>query len=95
MMKIYQKYPIFASLQRKGLVAEWLGRALQKLVQRFESARDLRKNRLCKLGRFFSLNEIACSMMERILYIMVGIFLLVYGVRAFVAGIKKEGVHIL
>ena len=26
---------------RKGLVAEWLGRALQKLVQRFESARDL------------------------------------------------------
>jgi hypothetical protein len=26
-----------------GLVAEWLGRALQKLVQRFESARDLKK----------------------------------------------------
>ena len=25
----------------KGRVAEWLGRALQKLVQRFESARDL------------------------------------------------------
>ena len=24
-----------------GSVAEWLGRALQKLVQRFESARDL------------------------------------------------------
>ena len=24
-----------------GLVAEWLGRALQKLLQRFESARDL------------------------------------------------------
>ncbi len=41
----------FASMQRlyrfallireNGLVAEWLGRALQKLVQRFESARDL------------------------------------------------------
>ncbi len=25
----------------KGPVAEWLGRALQKLPQRFESARDL------------------------------------------------------
>ena len=29
--------------QMKGLVAEWLGRALQKLVQRFESAFDLVK----------------------------------------------------
>ena len=28
---------------RNGPVAEWLGRALQKLVQRFESARDLQK----------------------------------------------------
>ena len=27
--------------KQKGLVAEWLGRALQKLPQRFESARDL------------------------------------------------------
>lgn len=27
--------------QKKGPVAEWLGRALQKLVQQFESARDL------------------------------------------------------
>jgi hypothetical protein len=26
---------------QSGLVAEWLGKALQKLVQRFESARDL------------------------------------------------------
>ncbi len=25
----------------KGPVAEWLGKALQKLLQRFESARDL------------------------------------------------------
>ncbi len=31
---------IFASV-KKGPVAEWLGRALQKLPQRFESARDL------------------------------------------------------
>ena len=29
------------SLSQKGPVAEWLGRALQKLLQRFESARDL------------------------------------------------------
>ena len=28
-------------LQTIGPVAEWLGRALQKLPQRFESARDL------------------------------------------------------
>ncbi len=26
---------------QKGPVAEWLGKALQKLLQRFESARDL------------------------------------------------------
>ncbi len=36
----YQKYPIFAAIQN-GPVAEWLGKALQKLLQRFESARDL------------------------------------------------------
>jgi len=27
-------------------VAEWLGRALQKLPQRFESARDLRSTKM-------------------------------------------------
>ena len=27
----------------KGPVAEWLGKALQKLLQRFESARDLKR----------------------------------------------------
>jgi hypothetical protein len=32
--------PYFRSL-KNGPVAEWLGRALQKLPQRFESARDL------------------------------------------------------
>ena len=37
----YQKYPIFAAVQN-GPVAEWLGSALQKLLQRFESARDLK-----------------------------------------------------
>jgi hypothetical protein len=32
---------VLFSRPRKGPVAEWLGRALQKLPQRFESARDL------------------------------------------------------
>lgn len=36
------KICIFANLDKtKGPVAEWLGSALQKLLQRFESARDL------------------------------------------------------
>ena len=34
-------FTIFAVLKRKGRVAEWLGRGLQNLVQRFESASDL------------------------------------------------------
>ena len=29
-----------------GVVAEWLGRALQKLVQRFESAQRLKQKQL-------------------------------------------------
>src|ERR1041385_5392871 len=36
---------MFAALKyllKKGRVAEWLGRGLQNLVQRFKSARDLR-----------------------------------------------------
>ncbi|MEN9497966.1 MAG: hypothetical protein RL750_865, partial [Bacteroidota bacterium] len=33
-----------------GPVAEWLGRALQKLLQRFESARDLYRFRVECLG---------------------------------------------
>ena len=33
---------------KKGPLAEWLGKALQKLLQRFESARDLSKNKACK-----------------------------------------------
>ena len=39
-------FRIFASPLRwgkDGLVAEWLGSALQKLLQRFESAPDLQK----------------------------------------------------
>gem|GEM_PF-5702766 len=34
---------IFATATKNGPVAEWLGSALQKLLQRFESARDLHK----------------------------------------------------
>jgi hypothetical protein len=34
--------PKFAPVQKQGRVAEWLGRGLQNLVQRFESARDLK-----------------------------------------------------
>ena len=34
-------FTTFVILLESGRVAEWLGRALQKLVQRFESARDL------------------------------------------------------
>ena len=30
--------------QKKGPVAEWLGKALQKLLQQFESARDLERD---------------------------------------------------
>src|SRR5688572_192355 len=44
-----QKYLI-----QKGRVAEWLGRGLQNLVQRFKSARDL-KFRLCFLSVFLFL----------------------------------------
>ncbi len=35
-----------ASLSDKGLMAEWLGTALQKLLQRFESASDLTETAL-------------------------------------------------
>ena len=45
---VLKKGPVAAAADRqspkqKGPVAEWLGRALQKLLQRFESARDLGK----------------------------------------------------
>ncbi len=44
---------IFAPVLKKGPVAEWLGRALQKLLQRFESARDLGKGDNRKVVPFF------------------------------------------
>lgn len=42
-LEYFQKYPTFAPVQKKGPVAEWLGRALQKLVHQFESGRDLKQ----------------------------------------------------
>ena len=41
-------------------MAEWLGRGLQNLVQRFESASDL-KERLTLVGRFFVLSAVGGS----------------------------------
>ena len=43
-----QKIAIFATL-KNGRVAEWLGRGLQNLLQRFESAPDLRINKKLKI----------------------------------------------
>lgn len=37
--------PDFPDGTKKGLMAEWLGVGLQNLLQRFESASDLRKSR--------------------------------------------------
>ena len=37
-----------------GPVAEWLGKALQKLLQRFEPARDLDTKPLTKVRGFFN-----------------------------------------
>lgn len=36
------KFKFIAKFAGNGPVAEWLGSALQKLLQRFESARDLK-----------------------------------------------------
>ena len=44
---------------KNGLVAEWLGSALQKLLQRFESAPDLQKKARLSPGFFCSLHETA------------------------------------
>jgi hypothetical protein len=37
----FLKIILFSLLPKNGFVAEWLGRALQKLLQQFESARNL------------------------------------------------------
>lgn len=47
----------FAGIKNLGPVAERLGRALQKLVQRFKSARDLKRSLLCETKRGFFISE--------------------------------------
>ena len=44
---------------KNGLMAEWLGRGLQNLVQRFESASDLQNSdkRLIFISRFFCIHK--------------------------------------
>lgn len=42
---------MFAASKGNGFVAEWLGRALQKLLQRFESARNLSKDKKTSLSK--------------------------------------------
>ena len=42
-------------MTRPGAVAEWLGRGLQSLVQRFESARRLETSRLQVVSVIFGL----------------------------------------
>ena len=51
----------FRSSLKEGPVAEWLGRALQKLLHQFESGRDLvkRKSRLNR--RLFLLNAVSAA----------------------------------
>jgi hypothetical protein len=45
-----------------GFVAEWLGRGLQNLLQRFESARNLRKPVLLRAGFFVSISRLFSSL---------------------------------
>ena len=40
-------------MERVGLMAEWLGKGLQNLVQRFESASDLTKTPLQAIATVF------------------------------------------
>ena len=46
---------------RIGPVAEWLGKALQKLLQRFESARDLKTYKTNPFVGFFNLRNMKYS----------------------------------
>ena len=53
------------SLSEMGPVAEWLGRALQKLLQRFESARDLDTKPLHESEEAFLMRDRESSLLER------------------------------
>jgi hypothetical protein len=56
-MLLFQKEQIIRAKEsiflRNGSVAEWLGRALQKLLQRFESARNLERKPNRRKAVFF------------------------------------------
>ncbi len=52
---IIEKYDLYLSTRNQGLMAERLGRGLQNLVQRFDSASDLTKNALQLSVRCFYL----------------------------------------
>ncbi len=45
--------PVYICTPNHGNVAEWLGRALQKLVQRFESARYLTRRKPAYIKQAF------------------------------------------
>ena len=54
MTKSSEKEIIFAARNENGFLAEWIGRGLQNLVRRFDSARNLMKPaEFYKSGRFF------------------------------------------
>jgi hypothetical protein len=55
---LLNRISIFALVQRYGSVAERLGRALQKLVQRFESAQNLKSPELLGLFLFPSVQTV-------------------------------------
>ena len=48
---------LWASESKIGHVAEWLGRALQKLLRRFESVRDLIKALTLRVKAFLCFNR--------------------------------------
>lgn len=51
---IIEKYDLYLSTRNQGLMAERLGRGLQNLVQRFDSASDLTKTALHTAATRFS-----------------------------------------
>ena len=73
---IIQKSNIFAT-RKNGLVAEWLGRGLQNLVQRFESARDLQMKNAPNQERFFILSFSEKLLESTLLFLTIGISIMV------------------
>ena len=61
--KIYVNLP---TVEIKGILAEWLGRGLQNLVQRFESARCLLIKNPLQVAGFFMLKSYLILLFELI-----------------------------